>query len=207
MIAPEFLVFLLFALFLGSVFIGIPIAYSLMGSAVLMAVVTQLLELLNLSAVGFDFYTMGLMVNRLYKLMNNWVLVALPLFIFMGIVLEKTDLANSLMKNLAALLSRLRGGLALAVLLIGVLLAASTGIIGASVVLLGTLALPAMLKENYSKELACGVVCSAGCLGILIPPSIMLVIMADQLTIPVGDLFLGAVIRGCCCLHCIFCIF
>ena len=114
----------------------------------------------------------------------------------MGIMLEKSGLAQRLMESFQRVFASVRGGLALAVTLIGLLLAASTGIIGASVVLLGVMSIPTMLKNNYSKELACGTVCSAGCLGILIPPSIMLILLADQTGVSVGDLFHAAVIPG-----------
>jgi tripartite ATP-independent transporter DctM subunit len=128
--------------------------------------------------------------------MNNWVLVALPMFIFMGLMLDRSGVASDLMTNFARLFGRVRGGLAVAVAVIGVLLAASTGIIGASVVLLALLGLPIMLREGYQAELASGTVAAVGTLGILIPPSIMLVMMADRLAISVGDLFLGALIPG-----------
>jgi tripartite ATP-independent transporter DctM subunit len=128
--------------------------------------------------------------------MNNWVLVALPMFVFMGIMMDKSGIAEDLMTDLAKLFGRIRGGLAITVVVIGVLLAASTGIIGAAVVLLAILGIPLMLKHNYDASLACGVVCATGTLGILIPPSIMLVLMADQIRISVGDLFMGAMIPG-----------
>jgi tripartite ATP-independent transporter DctM subunit len=128
--------------------------------------------------------------------MENWVLVALPMFIFMGLMLDQSGVAERLMLSMQELFGKVRGGLAITVTLIGIILAASTGIIGASVVLLGLLSLPAMLKQGYSKSLAAGTICSAGTLGILLPPSIMLVIMADQLALSVGDLFMGAVFPG-----------
>ena len=128
--------------------------------------------------------------------MNNWVLVALPMFIAMGLLLDRSGVASELMTNFARLLGRVRGGLAVSVAMIGLLLAAATGIIGASVVLLAILGLPVMLERGYSEELAVGTVCAVGTLGILIPPSIMLVLMADRLAIPVGDLFLGALLPG-----------
>ncbi len=136
------------------------------------------------------------MVDRIYAVMSNWVLVALPMFIFMGIMLDRSGIAEDLMTDLARLFGRMRGGIAIAVVFIGVLLAASTGIIGASVVLLAILGIPLMLKNKYSPELSCGVVCATGTLGILIPPSIMLVMMGDQIGISVGDLFMGAVFPG-----------
>ena len=128
--------------------------------------------------------------------MNNWVLVALPMFVFMGVMMDKSGIAEDLMTDLAKLFGRVRGGLAITVVVIGVLLAASTGIIGAAVVLLAILGIPLMLKHGYDASLACGVVCATGTLGILIPPSIMLVLMADQIRVSVGDLFMGAMIPG-----------
>lgn len=145
---------------------------------------------------GLDFMTLGLVINRIYKIMDNWVLVALPMFIFMGLMLDRAGIAERMMLAMQELFGEVRGGLAITVTLIGIILAASTGIIGASVVLLGVMSLPAMINQGYSKSLATGTICSAGCLGILIPPSIMLVIMADQLALSVGDLFMGAVFPG-----------
>jgi len=124
------------------------------------------------------------------------VMVALPMFIFMGLLLDRSGIAGRLMTSFAKLLGPVRGGLAITVTLIGLLLAATTGIIGASVVLLALLGLPVMMKEGYDTSLAAGTVCAVGTLGILIPPSIMLVLMADRMAMSVGDLFLGAVIPG-----------
>jgi tripartite ATP-independent transporter DctM subunit len=128
--------------------------------------------------------------------MDNWVLVALPMFIFMGLMLDKSGVAERMMHSMQKLFGNVKGGLAITVTLIGIILAASTGIIGASVVLLGVMSLPIMLNQNYHKPLALGTVAASGCLGILIPPSIMLVIMGDQLGVSVGDLFMGAVFPG-----------
>ena len=128
--------------------------------------------------------------------MSNWILVALPMFVFMGLMLERSGVTEKLMVNFVQLFGRYRGGLALAVVLIGILLAASTGIVGASVVLLAVLSMPIMLSQGYNKGLATGVVASSGTLGILIPPSIMLIIMADQLSLSVGNLYFGALIPG-----------
>ena len=143
-----------------------------------------------------DWGDFAIIVDRIWAQMQNWVLVALPMFVFMGLMLDRSGVADKLMANFTKLFRGLRGGLALTVIFIGVLLAASTGIVGASVVLLSMLALPPMMEARYSKSLATGVVASSGTLGILIPPSIMLVIMADQLSLPVGDLFMGAVFPG-----------
>jgi len=147
-------------------------------------------------SLGVDWAYTSLSVNRTWDVMKNWVLVALPLFVYMGIMLEKSGIAGDLMSSLSRVFGRVRGGLAITITLIGVLLAATTGIIGASVVLLAMLGLPVMLKQGYSAELASGTVCAVGTLGLLIPPSIMLVLMADRLAMPVGDLFLGALFPG-----------
>ena len=155
-----------------------------------------------LNSLGVDTFLLKnwgsftIIVDRIWAVMSNWVLVALPNFVFMGLMLDRSGVAENLMTNFVKVFGRMRGGLAITVVLIGLLLAASTGIVGASVVLLATLAFPIMMERGYSKELASGVVAGAGTLGILIPPSIMLVIMADQLSLSVGDLFMGAVIPG-----------
>jgi tripartite ATP-independent transporter DctM subunit len=138
----------------------------------------------------------GMVVNRIYKLMDNWVLVAIPMFIFMGLMLDRSGIAEKMMGSMQDLFGKVHGGLAVTVAVLGIILAASTGIIGASVVLLGLLAIPTMLKQGYNKSFAVGTVAASGTLGILIPPSIMLVIMADQLGLSVGDLFMGAVFPG-----------
>jgi TRAP-type mannitol/chloroaromatic compound transport system permease large subunit len=135
-------------------------------------------------------------VNRVYATMSNAVLVALPMFIFMGLMLDESGVAERLMTSMQRLFGTVRGGLAITVTMIGIILAASTGIIGASVVLLGVLSLPSMMEQKYNPSLAAGVVSASGTLGILIPPSIMLVIMADQMALSVGDLFMAAVFPG-----------
>ena len=182
--------------FLGFLMLGIPVAFSLSGSAVITTAAAVVSDQFLDSFSGLDFQVFSLVVNRIYGLMGNWVLVALPMFILMGNFLDKSGLAEKLMHSLGLLTRRFPGGLALSVTFIGVLLAASTGIIGASVVLLGMVSLPVMLKARYRNSLAVGTVCGAGTLGILIPPSIMLIIMADRLQLSVGDLFLGAVFPG-----------
>jgi tripartite ATP-independent transporter DctM subunit len=146
--------------------------------------------------IGIDWNFVSIIVPRMWAVMTNWVLVALPMFVYMGLMLDRSGVAEDLMKNLSRLFGRVHGGLAVTVTFVGLLLAASTGIIGASVVLLSVLGIPMMMREGYSKELACGTVCSTGTLGILIPPSIMLVMMGDRIGISVGDLFLGALLPG-----------
>lgn len=192
----EILVMMMFGCFLALLFTGYPIAFVLGGIGVIFAGVGYLADIYFDAGTGLDFLTLGLLANRIFKQIDNWVLVALPMFIFMGLMLDRSTIAEKMMHSMQELFGSLRGGLAISVTMIGVILAASTGIIGASVVLLGLLSLPIMLNQSYSKELALGTICGAGCLGILIPPSIMLVIMADQLTLSVGDLFMGAVFPG-----------
>jgi tripartite ATP-independent transporter DctM subunit len=182
--------------FIRLLFTGFPIAFVLGGVAMLFTLIGYLSDLYLGTITGLDFHVVGLVVNRIYKLMDNWVLVAVPMFIFMGMMLDRSGIAENMMKTMQDLFGKVRGGLAITVTVIGVILAASTGIIGASVVLLALLSLPVMLKQGYQKTLALGTVAASGTLGILIPPSIMLVIMADQLGVAVGDLFMGAVFPG-----------
>jgi len=186
----------MFVAFIGLIFSGFPVAWVLGGLAVVFTALGVIAQVdLGLPVfVSWDYST--LVVDRIWDIMNNWVLVALPMFVFMGLMLDRSGVAQRLMINVARLFGGIRGGMAVTVALIGILLAASTGIIGASVVLLALLGLPQMLALNYKPELAVGTVCAVGTLGILIPPSIMLVLMADRLAMPVGDLFLGALIPG-----------
>ncbi|MEM9302639.1 MAG: TRAP transporter large permease subunit, partial [Pseudomonadota bacterium] len=187
---------LMFVAFIGLIMTGFPVAWVLGGLAVLFTALAIILEVDLGFVIGVDWSYTSLAIDRLWGTMSNWVLVALPLFVFMGLMLERSGIAGDLMTNLTRLFGRVRGGLALAVTFIGVLLAATTGIIGASVVLLALLGLPVMLEHGYRRELAAGTVCAVGTLGILIPPSIMLVLMADRLAMPVGDLFIGAILPG-----------
>jgi tripartite ATP-independent transporter DctM subunit len=186
----------MFASFVLLIFTGYPVAWVLGGLAVFFTAIAVIAEVDFGVATGADWAYASLSVDRIWDLMNNWVLVALPMFIFMGLMLDRSGVATDLMTNFARLFGRVRGGLAVTVTVIGVLLAASTGIIGASVVLLTLLGLPIMLERGYRAELAAGTVAAVGTLGILIPPSIMLVMMADRLAISVGDLFLGALVPG-----------
>ncbi len=192
----ELLVIAMFLSFIALLFTGIPVAWVLGGIGVIFAGVGYIADTYFDTITGLDYTTLGLVVNRLWKIMDNWILVALPMFIFMGIMLDKSGVAERLMQSMQALFGRVRGGLAITVTAIGIILAASTGIIGASVVLLAVMSLPSMTKQGYAMPLALGTIASAGTLGILIPPSIMLVIMADQLGLSVGDLFMGAVAPG-----------
>ncbi|MBI63351.1 MAG: C4-dicarboxylate ABC transporter [Chloroflexi bacterium] len=190
------IVIVMFLTFILLLFSGYPISFVLMGTAALFTLVGYLSDAYLSTTTGVGFVYVGMVVNRVYKLMDNWVLVAIPMFIFMGLMLDRSGIADNMMRSLQELFGKVRGGLGVTIALIGVILAASTGIIGASVVLLGLLAIPTMLKQGYDKSFAVGTVAASGTLGILIPPSIMLVIMADQLGLSVGDLFMGAVFPG-----------
>lgn len=173
------------ALLLG-IFTGYPVAIVLAGIGVIFTFAAD---------VPILFLSTG--VSRTFSgILSNWLLIAVPLFVFMGLMLEKSGIAERLLKSLAGLLGPLPGGYAFAVAIIGIVMAASTGIIGASVVLMGVLALPVMLESRYDPRLATGIIASTGTLGILIPPSIMLVVLGDTMRISVGDLFAGAMIPG-----------
>jgi len=181
------LMFLALAILLFS---GYPVAFVLAGIGLLFGGLGMMLDVFS----GIEFYNI---VLRMWGgAASNLLLVAIPMFVFMGIMLERSGVAEDLLNTMQILLGGVRGGLAMAVTLMGTILAATTGIIGASVVMMGVLALPPMLNRNYQKELAVGTICASATLGILIPPSIMLVIMGDLLSVSVGDLFLGAVFPG-----------
>jgi len=196
----EYFVIGMFATFGVLLFTGFPVAWILAGTSVIWTAI----GLISVEYFGADLWfdygsSLGLLAGRIWSLVENITLVALPMFIFMGIMLDQSGVAEKLMNNMVKLFGAVRGGYAVTVIVMGVLLAATTGIIGASVVLLGMLSLPVMMQNNYSKSLAVGTSCATGTLGILIPPSIMLVLMADRLATPdasVGDLFLGALFPG-----------
>jgi len=145
-------------------------------------------------ALGFDFFS--LLPLRIWGIMTNFTLLAVPLFIFMGIVLEKSGLAADLLESMAELFGGIRGGMAVSIVAVGALLAATTGIVGATVVTMGIIALPPMLKQGYKPELATGVIAASGTLGQIIPPSIVLILLGDVIGVPVGRLFVGAVTPG-----------
>ena len=192
----QYMAIALFVSFVFLIFTGFPVAWLMAGLAVVFTFLSVMSDTYLDTFFGVDWGYSSIVVARVYAVMNNWVLVALPMFVFMGIMMDKSGIAEDLMTDLTKLFGRVRGGLAMTIVIIGVLLAASTGIIGAAVVLLAILGVPLMLKHNYDASLACGVVCATGTLGILIPPSIMLVLMADQIRVSVGDLFMGALIPG-----------
>ncbi len=202
----EWLPLLLFLAVCVVLLAGYPVALSLAGTALIFA----------LGGAAFDLFDASLLEafpNRLYGIMTNETLIAVPLFVFMGVMLERSRVAENLLDTMAALFGPLRGGLGLSVIVVGMLLAASTGIVGATVVTMGLLSLPTMLKRGYSPQLAAGAICASGTLGQIIPPSIILILLGDVLssayqqaqldmgifspeTVSVGDLFAGALIPG-----------
>jgi tripartite ATP-independent transporter DctM subunit len=174
----------MFAAALVLLLVGFPVAFTFGGVAVFF----------GLFAEGPGIFAM--MPHRIWSIMNNTILMAIPLFIFMGIVLQKSNLAERLLESMGFLFGEVRGGIAISTVLVGGLLAASTGVVGASVVAMGVISLPVMLKYNYDKRLATGAICAAGTLGQIIPPSIVLIILGDVFQEPVGDLFKAALWPG-----------
>ncbi|SDX25696.1 TRAP transporter large permease [Litoreibacter albidus] len=196
----------MFVIFIVMLFRGVPVAYALVGVSLVFIVLGEFVLDPNRKYINefIEFDRTGITYTKLFAngsrffggIINNPVLVALPMFIFMGLMLDQSGVAQRMMKAMQVLFGALKGGLALSVMLIGIILAASTGVIGASVVLLGVMGIPTMMNQNYSKSIATGTIAASGTLGILIPPSIMLVIMSDQLAISLGDLFMGALFPG-----------
>jgi tripartite ATP-independent transporter DctM subunit len=163
---------------------GFPVTFTLMGTAMVFGL------------IGFGWNFFNLMPLRIWGVINNVTLLAVPLFVFMGVMLERSGLAEELLDTMGILFGRLRGGLAISVVVVGALLGASTGIVGATVVTMGLLAVPTMLRRGYQTELATGTVSASGTLGQIIPPSIVLVLIGDIVGVSVGDLFIGAVLPG-----------
>lgn len=180
---------LMFVVLLLLIFTGFPVAFAIGGTAVIFAVV-------GVVAGYFDWPLLLAMPERIFGIMSNFVLLAVPFFIFMGTVLEKSGLAEDLLKTIGKLFGPLRGGLALAAIFVGALLAAAVGVVGASVVAMGLISLPVMLRYRYSPELSAGVIAASGTLGQIIPPSVVLIVLADQVGISVGSLFIGALLPG-----------
>lgn len=168
---------------------GYPVAFSLGGVAILFA-------LIGIGLGVFDPLFLTAMPQRIFGIMANYTLLAIPYFIFLGSMLEKTGIAERLLETMGILLGRLRGGLALAVVVVGALLAATTGVVAATVVAMGLISLPIMLRYGYNKQLATGVIAASGTLGQIIPPSVVLVVLGDQLGVSVGNLFIGSIIPG-----------
>jgi tripartite ATP-independent transporter DctM subunit len=191
---------------IGTLMLGFPVAFSLAGTALVFGLVGMWFGV-------FDPSNFGALANRYIGTMTNEVLVAVPLFIFMGVVLERTGIAEALLTTMGKLFGNLRGGLGISVVLVGALLAASTGVVGATVVTMGLISLPAMLRAGYDPKLASGVICASGTLGQIIPPSTVLIFMGDMLSginaqvqmekgnfapepVSVGALFAGAFLPG-----------
>ncbi len=164
--------------------LGFPVAFTFGGVALIFGLYAEGLQLFQLVA------------ERMHSIMTNVTLMAVPLFIFMGLILERSGIAERMLESMGSLFGRVRGGLAASTVLVGMVLAASTGVVGASVVTMGLIALPVMLKYNYDKRLASGVICASGTLGQIIPPSIILIILGDVLQQPVGDLYRAALLPG-----------
>ncbi len=179
----------MFAVALACLSLGYPVAFSLGGVALLFAGIGVGLDI-------FDPAFLTAMPQRIFGTMSNYTLLAIPYFIFMGSILERSGLAEKLLETIGLLFGPLRGGLALAVVLVGALLAATTGVVAATVVAMGLISLPIMLRYNYDQRLATGVIAASGTLGQIIPPSVVLVVLGDQLGVSVGDLFLGSLIPG-----------
>lgn len=183
-LSPEVISIMMFAgLFIG-ILMGHPLAFVLSGLALIFGI------------LGWGTNVIYMFVNKIYGVMNNYVLVAIPLFVLMAQFLDKSGIAEDLFNAMRYLLAPVRGGLAISVILVSTLFGACTGIIGASVVTMGLVSLPIMLKHGYNKRLSCGVICSGGSLGILLPPSIMLIVMGQVSNVSVGKLFAGAIIPG-----------
>jgi len=202
----EYLPLLMFVAVCGVLLLGYPVAFSLAGTALGFAGI-------GMATGRFDASFLQTLPDRVFGIMTNGTLIAVPMFVFMGVMLERSRVAESLLETMAALFGPVRGGLGISVTLVGMLLAASTGIVGATVVTMGLLSLPTMLKRHYDPAVAAGTICASGTLGQIIPPSIVLVLLGDVLssayqqaqldmgvwspkTVSVGDLFVGAIIPG-----------
>jgi tripartite ATP-independent transporter DctM subunit len=173
---------ILFVVALVCLFLGYSVAFTFAGISLLVGV----------AVLGEDLFSF--MPYRIMSIMENTILMAVPMFVFMGIVLQKTGLAERLLESAAKLFGGSPGGVAFATIIVGALLAASTGVVGASVVAMGVISLPVMLKNNYHQPTATGVICASGTLGQIVPPSIVLIILGDVMGVPVGDLFRAAII-------------
>ena len=179
----------MFACLFLAILAGYPVAFTLAGVAFIFAVIGHAADIFIWSDFGF-------IPSKVFGVIQNVTLLAVPLFVFMGVTLEKSGIAEDLLNAMEQLLSRIKGGLTIALILVGALLAASTGIVGATVVTMGILALPTMISRNYDTRLATGTIAASGTLGQIIPPSIVLVLLGDMMNVAVADLFAGAIIPG-----------
>lgn len=191
----ELLPFLMFFALLAGILIGFPVAFTIGGVAIIFGFIGYFMDIFRLQ----DF---SIVPGKVFGYVANVNLMSVPLFAFMGIMLEKSGVAKELLEAMGRLLRKVKGGLLISVLLVGTVLAATTGIVGATVVTMGVIALPTMLKHNYSKELSCGMIAASGTLGQIIPPSIILVLLGDMMQVGIGDLFLGAIIPGALLVFC-----
>ncbi|ERN40479.1 TRAP transporter, DctM subunit [Rubidibacter lacunae KORDI 51-2] len=185
----EYLSLFMFAGALLLIFTGYPVAFALGGTGLLFAAMGG-------AAGSFDWILLTALPQRIFGIMSNYVLLAIPFFILMGTLLQRSGLAEDLLTAFGVLFGRLRGGLIVGVILVGALLAAATGVVGATVVAMGTISLPVMLRYKYSPSLATGAIAASGTLGQVIPPSVVLIVLGDQLGVSVGDLFLGSLLPG-----------
>ncbi|MGY8776774.1 MAG: TRAP transporter large permease [Longimicrobiales bacterium] len=179
----------MFVTVLAMIFTGYPVAFALGGTALIFALIGS----------AFDIFPLPLlfaMPERTFGTMSNFTLLAVPFFIFMGTILEKSKLAEQLLETIGLLFGRFRGGLAIGVIFVGALLAAATGVVGASVTAMGLISLPVMLRNGYKDELSLGTIAASGTLGQIIPPSIVLIVLGDQMGVPVGSLFRAAMLPG-----------
>lgn len=171
----EYMPLYLFAAVFMLLLIGYPVAFTLAGTALIFTVIGEVTG-------TFDAAFLEALPNRLYGIMSNQILMAVPLFVFMGTMLERSKIADELLNTMSRLFGKLRGGLGISVVLVGMLLAASTGIVGATVVTMGLLSLPTMLRHGYDAKISTGLICASGTLGQIIPPSIVLVLLGDVLS-------------------------
>ncbi|MGB3534743.1 MAG: TRAP transporter large permease subunit [Microcoleaceae cyanobacterium] len=185
----DWLSLLMFVAALGFLALGYPVAFSLGGVALFFTLIGMALGV-------FDPILWSAMPQQIFGTMNNFTLLAIPYFIFLGSMLEQSGIAENLLETMGVLFGRIRGGLAIAVIIVGALLAATTGVVAATVIAMGLISLPTMLRFNYNKKLATGVIVASGTLGQIIPPSVVLVVLGDQLGVSVGDLFIGSFIPG-----------
>ncbi len=185
----EWVAMIMFGLFMVLILSGYPVAYSFAGTAVIFL-------LIGLALGAFDIRLLRLLPNRWFGAMSDFTLLAIPFFVFMGAVFEKSGLAERLLTTIGILFGPLRGGLALAVVVVATLLAAATGVVAATVIVMGILALPVMVRYKYDHKLATGVITASGTLAQLLPPSLVLIVLSTTVGVPVGDLFLGALIPG-----------
>lgn len=186
---PEAIAIIMFLVTFAIIFRGYPVAFTLGGSSLLFF-------LIGVSLDYFSFSLLKLLPSRIFGIMSNNILLAIPYFIFMGNILDKSGLAKDMLSNIGKLFGNVKGGLGATVIIVGALLAASTSIVAASVITMGVISLPLMLEQGYSKKYATGVIVASGTLGQIIPPSIVLIVLADQMGISVGDLFKGALFPG-----------